>query len=89
MNIILLFDDRLKSIVKELQHKEADTATKKESRQAKVEATKLQTRRLGKLQYPCVVSELYTLHNQGNHQMHSCKGHISVIFLKEFKIHRP
>ncbi|XP_065920729.1 ribosome biogenesis protein NOP53-like isoform X2 [Dysidea avara] len=42
---------RLKSIVKVLQHKEADIATKRVSRQAKMEATKLQTRRLGTLQY--------------------------------------
>jgi len=46
------FDCRVKSIVKELQHKEADIATKRKSRQAKLEAAKLQTKRLGKLQYP-------------------------------------
>jgi len=52
MIIILQFDDRLKSIVKELQNKETDIATNRESRQAKLEASKLQARRLGKLQYP-------------------------------------
>jgi len=43
---------RLKSIVKELQHKEASTEANKKSKQAKKDNARFQAKRLGKLQYP-------------------------------------
>lgn len=44
-------DIRLKTIVKELQHKEASMEAKRKAKQAKEQNSQLQAKRLGRLQY--------------------------------------
>ena len=46
-----MIDIRLRSIVKELQHKEASMEAKKKLKQTKEQNSRLQAKRLGKLQY--------------------------------------